>query len=81
MNVERLRNLIEMNSFKETDMARKKKRKLPPVLKANQQCMMEMHWLTDPAKRRRLFKKGMTAAEKRALKACRDRKLARMRGR
>jgi hypothetical protein len=59
-------------------MARKAKRKLPPALRANQKCMMEMGWLTDPAKRKRLFKKGMTAAEKRALGACREAKLAKM---
>lgn len=56
----------------------KKKRKLPPALKANQQCMMEMSFLTDPAKRKRLFKHGMTAAEKKALRACREAKLAKM---
>lgn len=59
-------------------MAKKAKRKLPPALKANQQCMMEMEWLTDPAKRKRLFTKGMTAAEKKALKSCREAKLAKM---
>lgn len=60
---------------------RKAKRKLPPVLKANQQCMMEQAWLTDPAKRKKLFKHGMSPVEKRALAACREKKLARMRGR
>lgn len=58
--------------------ARKAKRKLPPALKANQQCMMEASFFTDPEKRKRLFKFGMTAQEKRDLKACREKKLARM---
>lgn len=55
-----------------------RKRKLPTALKANQQCMVELKFLTDPVKRKKMLKHGLTTGEKKTLRTCREKRLARM---